>query len=166
MNQNTGNPSITVETRPLVEALSRFAAQPDVAAALQRARADAVLRLQREPGLASAFVALDPVALGWPTPDAVGSIRVSVTRGAGSETVERHANSTQYLLVLDGPVETHVQTDAGWRVDRYGDGRSAELGDRWHVVPPGLWHRTIAPGAQTWGVVAFHSAREVSDEYR
>lgn len=84
----------------------------------------------------------------------------------GGDSVERHINSTQYLLALDGPVETHVQTADGWRVDRYGQGDSALLQDRWHVVPSGIWHRTVAPDASYWGIVAFHSAREVSDEYR
>ena len=83
-----------------------------------------------------------------------------------SETIERHANSTQYLLVLDGPVQTHVLTDDGWRVDRYGYDDATRLESRWHVVPPGVWHRTVAPGAHEWCVVAFHSAREVSDEYQ
>jgi hypothetical protein len=89
-----------------------------------------------------------------------------VTRNASGEGIERHANSTQYLFVLDGLVETHVQTADGWRVDRYGQGDAAVLENRWHVVPQGVWHKSVAPGGRNWGVVAFHSAREVSDEYQ
>ncbi len=166
MDPATNNPSITPDTRSIVEELNRFAARPDVLAALRRARAEAEKRLRQDPDLSAAFIALDPLSLGWTALDAVGSIRVSATRDAGGDRIERHVNSTQYLLVLDGPVETHVQTADGWRVDRYGQGDSAELEDRWHVVPPGIWHRTVAPGASYWGIIAFHSAREVRDEYR
>ncbi len=166
MDPATNNPSITPDTRSVVKELNRFTARPDVLAALRRARAEAEQRLRQDPDLCAACIALDPVPLGWAAPNAVGSIRVSVTRDAGGDSVERHINSTQYLLALDGPVETHVQTADGWRVDRYGQGDSALLQDRWHVVPSGIWHRTVAPDASYWGIVAFHSAREVSDEYR
>ena len=89
-----------------------------------------------------------------------------MTRDAEGEGVERHANSTQYLFALDGPVETHVQTEDGWRVDCYGQGDPAALENRWHVVPAGVWHKSVAPGGRNWSVVAFHSARDVRDEYQ
>ena len=166
MNPLTNNPSISAEVRPVVEALSRFTARPDVLAALQNARDAAEKQLRQTPGLAAAFVALDPARLGWASPETIGSIRVSVTREPAGSAVERHANSAQYLFVLDGPVETHVETAGGWRVDRYGLGGSVALEDRWHVVPEGVWHKTAAPGLTHWGIVAFHSASQVSDEYR
>ena len=162
----TSNPSLAPETMAVVEELDRFAARPEVMAALQRARMQAEQRLRREPSLRAASAALEPSSLGWTAADKVGSIRVSVTRDADGDGIERHVNSTQYLLALGTPVHTHVQTADGWRIDCYGQGDSAALQDRWHVVPPGLWHKTVAPGASFWGIVAFHSAREVSDEYR
>ena len=161
----TNNPSITAHTRPAVERLDQFANRPEVLAVLHRARAEARGRLQREPNLAEAFVAIDLASLSASVPDAAGSLRVVVTRGAGGANIERHANSTQYLFVLDGPVETHVQIDGTWRVDRYGHGGGA-LEDRWHVIEPGLWHKTQASGLQHWAIVAFHSASEVHDEYQ
>ena len=166
MGQTTNNQSITPNARSVVEELNRFATRPDVIAALRRAQTAAVGKLQRNPKISTAFKALDPSSLGRGAPAAIGSIRVVVTRDAGGTDVERHANSTQYLFVLDDPVETHVQTVDGWRVDRYGHGEATVLEDRWHVVPPGVWHKTVAPGARNWGIVAFHSAREVSDEYQ
>jgi len=166
MGQATNNQSITPDERSVVEELDRFAARPDVLAALRRAQADAVKKLQRNPNTAATFISLDPLELGCSAPVVIGSIRVAVTRDAEGEGVERHANSSQYLFALDGPVETHVQTEDGWRVDRYGQGDPAALENRWHVVPPGVWHKSVAPGRRNWSVVAFHSARDVSDEYR
>jgi hypothetical protein len=166
MNPEPSNRSISAEARPVVEALSRFAARTEVAAALKAARDTAAQRLRETPALAAASVALDPAALGWVLPAAIGSVRVSVTRAPLGDAIERHANSIQYLFVLDGPVETHVETATGWRIDRYGLGGSAVLEDRWHVVPQGAWHKTVAPGLADWAIVAFHSAHRVSDEYR
>lgn len=166
MGQTTNNSSITPDARALVEELNRFATRPDVLAVLRQAQADAVKKLQGDPSISAAFINVEPASLGSAAPAAIGSIRVVVTRDAGGESIERHANSTQYLFVLDNPVDTHVQTADGWRVDRYGQGDAAVLEDRWHVVPPGVWHKSVAPGARNWGVVAFHSAREVSDEYQ
>jgi mannose-6-phosphate isomerase-like protein (cupin superfamily) len=162
----TTNQSITPDTRPVVAELNRFATRPEVLAALRRAKADAEKQLQRDPDLSTTFVALDPLQFGSATPDAIGSIRVVVTRDGGGDSLERHSNSTQYLFVLDGPVETHVESTDGWRVDRYGYGGATDLEDQWHVVPPGVWHKSVAPGARNWAIVAFHSARQVSDEYR
>ena len=166
MAPTTINRSITPEARRVIEQLHQFVTRPDVRAGLLRTRAEAEKKLQQNPDIPAAFVAFDPTKLGWSHSDLIGSGRVVVTRDGGGDGIERHANSTQYLFVLDGPIETHVQTTAGWHVDRYGYGDSAQLEDRWHVVPPGTWHKSLAPLGRNWGVVAFHSAREVSDEYQ
>jgi hypothetical protein len=158
------NQSITPDDRTIVEELNRFATRPEVLAALRRALADAVRSLQRTPDLPATFLTVDPASLGGAAPAAIGSIRVAVTRdGAG---VERHPNSRQYLFALDGPMETHVHSKQGWRVDRFGDGEPTVLEHRWHVVPAGVWHRSLAPGRHNWGVVAFHTAKDVRDEYQ
>ena len=162
----TNNRSITPEARRVIEQLHQFVTRPEVRAGLLRTRAEADQKLQQDPDLPIAFVAFDPTQLGWSQSELVGSGRVVVTRNGGGDGIERHANSTQYLFVLDGPVETHVQTADGWHVDRYGYGDSAQLEDQWHVVAPGTWHKSVAPGGRNWGIVAFHSAREVNDEYQ
>lgn len=166
MTQGANNRSITPDARPGIEELGDFALQPGVLAALRQAQAEAVAVLRRAPDLSSTFVTLDPVRLGAAVPPSVGTIRVAVSRAGADTAVERHPNSTQILFVLDGPVETHVETGAGWRVDRYGEGSASVLENRWHLVPPGVWHKSNAPGPGDCAVVAFHSAREVEDEYR
>ena len=166
MDQTTDNHSITPQARPFVEELNLFASRPDVLRALSQADAEARAKLRQEPNLAAAFAAVDPSSLGCALPAAIGSIRVFVTRGIGGSGFERHANSTQYLLALDGAIETHVQTTDGWRIDRYGKGNPAVLENRWHVLSPGVWHKSAALEERDWSVVAFHSARDVIDEYR
>ena len=166
MGKTTSNQSITAAVRPAIEELDRFVASAEVFAALRKAWTQAVQSLHSDQALRASAVSVDLSAFGVPIPAQVASIRVVATRDAGGDGIERHANCTQYLYVLDGPLETHVQTAAGWRVDRYGQGQAEVLEDRWHVVPPGTWHRSVAPGLSNWGVVALHTARDVEDEYQ
>jgi len=143
-----------------------FASQASVLAALRRAQAVAVSRLQREPALRATFVAVDPAGLGVAAPPAIGTIRVAINRAGLDTALERHPNSTQVLFVLDGQIETHIETADGWRVDRYGEGSAAVLENRWHFVPQGVWHKSCAPGPGDCVLAVFHSAREVQDQYR
>ena len=162
----TANPSLTGDAMPFVMRLNAWVQQAPVMAALRAAQFEAAAKLAREPGLRSTFVTLDPAGCGSPPVEGIGTLRVAVSRAGVDTAVERHPNSTQYLYVLDGPVETHVETAAGWRVDRYGEGETAALEDCWHLVPQAVWHKSNAPGPGDCTVVALHSAREVADEYR
>lgn len=158
----TNNQSITADTRALVEVFATFARQGDLVEILAEARRIVTAKLQDDPSSSAAVETLDLKKL-TNVPTKVGTIRVAVIREGFDGGFERHSNSTQVLFSLDGTGETHVQTDRGWRVDRYGKGSSLE--DRWHVVPQAVWHKSAAPGPGNWTVVAFHTAREVQDEF-
>lgn len=160
------NLSLTADALPFVVRMNAWVQQAPVMAALRAAQSEAAAKLSREPGLRSTFVTLDPAGCGGPPLEGIGTLRVAVSRAGVDTAVERHPNSTQYLYVLDGPVETHVETSAGWRVDRYGEGGTSALEDRWHLVPQAVWHKSNAPGPGDCTVVALHTARDVADEFR
>ncbi len=162
----TSNASLSPEALPFIVKMDEWVRQAPVMAALRAAQAEAAARIAREPGLRSTFVTLDPGGCGCPAMEGIGTLRVAVSRGGVDTAVERHPNSTQYLYVMDGPVETHVETAAGWRIDRYGQAGMTTLKDRWHLVPQAAWHKSNAPGPANCTVVALHTAREVADEYR
>ena len=160
------NPSLAAGDLSFIRKMNDWVLQAPVMAALRAAQSEAAAKLAREPGLRSTFITLDPAGCGSPAIEGIGTLRVAVSRAGVDTAVERHPNSTQYLFVLDGPVETHVETAQGWRVDRYGEGGAAALEDRWHLVPQAVWHKSNAPGPGDCTVVALHTAREVADEYR
>ena len=162
MIYQTDNQSISPVYRQFVEELAAFARRPDVHDLLVEVQHQAIAKLEGERVLPASVESLD---LGQVNdlPTSLGSIRVAVIRGGFDGGVERHPNSTQVLLSLEGTGETHVKTDTGWRVDRYGQG--VQLEDRWHVVPEGVWHKSAAPDLANWTVVAFHTAPVVQDEY-
>lgn len=160
------NESLSADALPFIHALDAWVREATVMAALQAAQAEAAAKLAREPNLRSTFVTLDPAACTPPAPAGIGTLRVAVSRAGADTAVERHPNSTQYLYVMDGPVETHVETPQGWRVDRYGTGADAALGNLWHLVPQAAWHKSNAPGPGDCTVLALHTARVVADEYR
>lgn len=162
MIHQTSNQSITAATRELVEVLATFAKREEVNVALTEAHHAATEKLQADPRSSAAVETLD-LELFSDVPMEIGTIRVAVIREGFDGGFERHSNSTQVLFSLEGTGETHVQTDRGWRVDRYGNGPALE--DRWHVVPQAVWHKSAAPGPGNWTVVAFHTAREVQDEF-
>ncbi len=160
------NASLAAEALPFVRAMADWVRHPGVMAALRAAQAEAAAKLARETTLRSTFVTLDPAACVPPAPEGIGTLRVAVSRAGADTAVERHPNSTQYLYVMDGPVETHVETPQGWRVDRYGESDAEALGNRWHLVPQAVWHKSNSPGPGDCTVLALHTAREVADEYR
>lgn len=162
----TDNQSITADVRPVLEILNRFAQVPAVQAVVRQAQALALARLKDDASLRAAFVPIDLASLTVELPAQAGSVRVVATRGPGGDTTERHANCAQYLFVLDAPLETHVQTGTGWRIDRYGQGPDNTIENRWHYLPQGVWHKSLAPGASTWSVLAIHSAAVVTDEFQ
>lgn len=162
----TDNQSITADARPVLEIFDRFAQEPAVQAVVRQAQALALARLKEDASLRAAFVPIDLASLNVAVPAQARSLRVVATRDAGGDTVERHANCAQYLFVLDAPLETHVQTGTGWRIDRYGQGSDRTIENRWHYLPPGVWHKSVAPGASHWSVLAIHSAAVVTDEFQ
>lgn len=162
---NMNNQSITVDARPVLEGLDRFVHEPEVQAAIRRAQALALARLKKDGNLRAAFVPIDLASLTALLPAHARSLRVVATRGEGGHLVERHANCAQYLFVLDSALETHVQTDTGWRIDRYGQGSDCSIDNRWHYLPTGVWHKSVAPNASQWSVLAIHSAAAVADEF-
>lgn len=171
-NRHDGNRSITDDVRPIIETLDQFCGRSDVIAVVRSARASALQQLDAAPQRGAVSVTVDLTSFGTGVPREARSMRVVIGRGVNEGRNERHANSEQYLLVLDGPVHTHVEIDGEWRVDRYGVGdtdpanpASGPLASRWHAVPRGAWHRSVAPSDGLWGVVAFHSVANVSDEF-
>ncbi len=162
----TSNASLSPEALPFIVKMDEWVRQPAVMAALRTAQSEAAAKLAREPGLRSTFITLDPAACGAPAIEGIGTLRVAVSRAGVDTAVERHPNSTQYLFVLDGPVETHVETAQGWRIDRYGEPGGTSLENLWHLVPMAAWHKSNSPGPGDCTVVALHTAQEVADEYR
>ena len=144
MIHTISNQSITREWRPKIEEIAAFSIRPQIASVLEAAADRALAVLEAD---ASIPAAVEVVSLSDLTevPTHIGSIRVAVIRDGFDGGDERHANSDQVLLSLRGSGETHVETDAGWRTDRYGGGGRA-LDDRWHVVPATVWHKSAAPG--------------------
>jgi hypothetical protein len=166
---STNNRSITSDVRPVVEALNELLRRPHVMASLLDARSVALRQLDADPQSGAVSVSVDIGVLGPGIPHEVGSVRVVVGRGVNEGRNERHPTSEQYLFVLNGPVHTHVKIGDEWRIDNYGAslnvGADALLEDCWHVVPRGVWHRSVAPSGGLWGVVALHSEANVSDEF-
>ena len=161
MRASRRNESITSENLPVIESLIRLLADPNMSALMRSALSKAHAALKMDPMRKVAMETLDPIAIRQIVPE-IGSARIAAIRDGFDSGIESHPNSTQYLFSLEGSGATHVKTSDGWRIDTYGIGDRIE--DRFHVVPPGVWHKSAAAHGD-WTVIAFHSAEKVIDDY-
>ena len=108
--------------------------------------------LVRDHSLVSGTV---PVALskfGSNLPDGIGSARIFTLRANTHFKTERHPNSRQRVLSLEGQELDSLPASG--------------LEKRWATVEPNLWHQPRA-GSRDWVVLTFHEAseQELIDEY-
>ena len=161
MLESRQNHSITSESLPVIESLNRLAANSNMLDLIRNALSKARASLKFDPLLKVAVEVLDPAIIRQIVPE-IGSARLVAIRDGFDSGIESHPNSTQYLFSLEGSGETHVKTSDGWRIDNYGIGSRIE--DRFHVVFPGVWHKSTAAHGD-WVVIAFHTAEKVIDDY-
>lgn len=132
------------------------------AAAAQEAKAI----LSSDPSRLAASVVLPLELFGTSLPSELKSCRLSVLRGGTAYHIERHPNATQYVLSIDGKGSIRVKSADEWVVSRLSSEPAASIRERWHTVPPNIWHQPT-PSEEDWTVLAFHtvSAGELRDDY-
>ena len=155
------NKSITPDIKPIVERLNAYISSPAFAKKMKDAWGKAKA-LYAKNKISHATIEID---LPAGNPPEVASCRLSILQPKTKSHVERHANSAQYIYAIEGVGVTGVEMGGRWRVDTYG-GKSKSLEDRWHATPAGTWHYSLAPEAGEWVIMAFHTAKKVSDERR
>ena len=157
------NESITSDVLTPIEELRKFVELPAVGDAVAAAHAAGTKQLRDDSASDAAVVPLAESKLKVKFPSFIGTVRVAVIRAGADSGVERHNNSSQYLYSYTGIGETHVRTQKDWRTDQYGEG--SDLKSRWHFVAPNTWHKSVAAPSNNWTLVAFHTARNVNDEF-
>eukprot|EP01138_Halocafeteria_seosinensis_P006106 gb/GECG01006242.1/.p1 GENE.gb/GECG01006242.1/~~gb/GECG01006242.1/.p1 ORF type:complete len:162 (+),score=14.12 gb/GECG01006242.1/:1-486(+) len=158
----SSNSSLTSNILPTVEKLNEFVSKSEVLDQLGKISEGLILEISEDQPYAVAEPALNELPTN--VPKEIGTIRVAVFHPAVETSVERHVNSDQYLYSIKGSGRTQVERNGQMENDHYGEGE--QLTDRWHYVPMGVWHRSIADSTEPWAVVAFHTARNVEDEYQ
>jgi hypothetical protein len=103
-----------------------------------------------------------PVSLskfGDSLPSDIKSCRVFALRAGSEFKIERHPNSHQRVLSLEGTGKIRVFAEPGpWTFSLRSDS-AGPLELRWASVRENMWHQPVA-GNENWVVLAFHTASE------
>jgi hypothetical protein len=146
-------------------------------------------KLSRDTG---ALMAWEPIPLtiyGSVLPGAIKSSWVFVLRAGANTGAERHPNSHQRMMSIEGSGDMQVQAGSsntrGQRTAAYarGSGEPKEVGDqwqsnmlisdsdaplekRWISIPQNVWHQPVISKEADWVVVSFHTvpAEELIEE--
>jgi hypothetical protein len=114
----------------------------------------------------------EPIPLetfGQGLPPEVRSGWVFVLRAGADTGAERHPNSHQRMMTLQGTGDMRVRAGLAstpWQSNFLVSEPSAPLERRWISIPPNVWHRPVVGKAAHWVVVSFHTvpAEELIEE--
>lgn len=106
-----------------------------------------------------------PLDLFGDLPSSVLSCWVFMLRASQDTGAERHPNSHQRSLSLNGEGHVQLREQRAWQSYTLSSDTTAALDSRWITIPPNTWHRWRV-GPQDWGVLSFHTvaAEELIEE--
>ncbi|HZR41605.1 MAG TPA: hypothetical protein VFB12_15910 [Ktedonobacteraceae bacterium] len=150
-----------------VEQLDEVVRQPDVARAIEGYVARVQEHLQEHEELEEASLPVPVGTFGDQLPAVIASSRIVAYRAGTLARIERHPNSYQRVLCLQGLGEI-ITFEDGMRHAHMLVGRTGgSLAEKWASVAENVWHQPVACGPE-WVVLAFHTAteQELIDEYK
>lgn len=159
---------MTIEERVILETLNDAVRSEGVEAQIKpvidRVRAD----LAQRP---AAVMAWEPIPLriyGDSLPDVIRSSWVFVLRAGTNTGPERHPNSHQRMMSLEGmgDLQIRAEPDGPWQSNLLVTDPRAPLEQRWVSIPPNVWHQPVIANDADWVVVSFHTvpAEELIEE--
>ena len=157
---------MTTDERSRLETLDHLVRSESVRAKI----APIVARLRRElAAKPEALMTWEPIPLAVfdnAVPAEIRSGWVFVLRAGTDTGPERHPNSHQRMMSLDGSGDLQTEEDGKWRSNPLISEPGAPLQERWISVPAKVWHRPIVTRDKEWTVVSFHTvpAEELIEE--
>ena len=157
---------MTTEERSRLESLDRIVQsnKGKIQAVVDRVRAE----LTRN---SKAVMAWEPIPLetfGRGLPPEIRSGWIFVLRAGADTGPERHPNSHQRMMTLEGGGDMKVRAGLAlrWQSNFLISDPDAPLERRWISIPPNTWHRPVVGRDADWVVVSFHTvpAEELVEE--
>jgi len=159
------------EERSLLQELDRIvrskAVREQVSPIISRVREELVAKTK-------ALMAWEPIPLkvfGGALPAGIQSSWVFVLRAGADTGAERHSNSHQRMVSMQGSgdmrtAEAGSESALRWRSNFLISESGAPLEQRWISIPPNVWHRPVISNEMDWVVVSFHTvpAMELIEE--
>jgi len=162
------NESVTAEERAILERLDDLVRLSSARAAIQpvvaRVRAD----LARKPAAVMTWEPLPLAIYENRLPPGIQSSWIFILRAGINTGPERHPNSHQRMMSLEGvgDLQIRADSDSPWQSHVLKNEPRGELETRWVSIPPNVWHQPVVAKEADWAVVSFHTvpAEELIEE--
>jgi hypothetical protein len=104
--------------------------------------------------------------LATPLPSEIRSAWIFVLRAGADTGAERHPNSHQRMMSLEGSGDMQTGEPGKWQSNVLVSDPDAPLERRWISIPSNIWHRPVINPEMDWAVVSFHTvpAEELIEE--
>jgi hypothetical protein len=159
---------MTEDERLVLEKLDRILATKEIRAQIRPVVERVRAKLARKD---DALMRWEPIQLGVfgdALPSGIRSAWVFILRAGADTGAERHPNSHQRMLILEGTGDirtaaggSDMETEIEWESNILVSDLNAPLEHRWISIPPNVWHRPVIPKAPDWVVVSFHTVPAV-----
>src|SRR5438477_3053511 len=99
-------------------------------------------------------------------PAGIRSSWVFILRAGTDTGAERHPNSHQRMMSIQGSGDMRTEQEGRWHSNFLISDPAAPLEQRWISIPPNVWHRPVVGKDADWVVVSFHTvpAEELIEE--
>jgi hypothetical protein len=160
---------MTADERSRLEALDAVVRSNELCAKIKSVVERVCAALAQKP---EAVMTWEPIPLETfrqKLPPEVRSGWVFVLRAGADTGAERHPNSHQRMMTLQGTGDMKVRgggASSTWQSNVLVSEPSAQLERRWISIPPNVWHRPVVGKDADWVVVSFHTvpAEELIEE--
>ena len=125
---------------------------------VERVRAE----LARKEEALMAWESIPLSVFGRALPPEIQSAWVFVLRACADTGAERHPNSHQRMMSLEGSGNLQTGEPGQWQSNVLVSNPDVPLERRWISIPQNVWHRPLIGGEADWVVVSFHTV--VADE--
>jgi len=108
----------------------------------------------------NALMRWEPIPLsvfGQPLPHRIRSAWIFVLRAGADTGAERHPNSHQRMMTMEGSGDMQLGEPGRWKSNFLQSDPAAPLEERWISIPPNIWHRPVVGKDTDWVVVSFHT---------
>jgi hypothetical protein len=153
---------MSTDERTVLKQLDKLVQESDLSFEIRRSKE----LLKHDPSILAGTVPVSLNKFKGPLPAEIGSARIFSLRANTQFKTERHPNSRQRVISLEGTGEIVVKDKASPRTLTLTSSPHALLEERWATVAPNVWHQPQANN-QDWVVLTFHQVpeNELIDQY-
>ena len=148
---------MTPQERSRLEELDRILRMDTVREQILPIASGVRAELGRRPQALMTWAPISLELFGGELPAGIRSSWVFVLRAGADTGAERHPNSHQRMMSMEGSGNMRTEEQGEWRSNFLISQRDASLEERWISIPPNTWHRPVIGNETDWVVISFHT---------